>query len=247
MTRSDLTYVYCAVGGATAPRLPRRMPVMPDGARARVIPAGRGVWLVVASVPESTYGSHAITTQLADFDWVAATGTAHHGVIEALHRTRDVVPFRLFSMFTSDERASAQLARSAARIKKTLAAVRGREEWVLRVSAPPPGVANTSAEMSGAAYLAAKAASLSATAIDPALVRRATAIVTALAKLATRTHRGKDPVAANLLIDAAFLVPRSRRAAFVTRAKTLTRPLLALGARQSLTGPWPPYSFGARG
>ena len=49
----------------------------------------------------------------------------------------------------------------------------------------------------------------------------------------------------NLLLDAAFLIPKRRTE---TLRRTLTKEaqvLLEDGCQISLTGPWPPYSFAA--
>ena len=46
-----------------------------------------------------------------------------------------------------------------------------------------------------------------------------------------------------LLLDAAFLVPRSRTASFRGSAAKEARTLAPHGYTVTLTGPWPPYSF----
>jgi hypothetical protein len=56
-----------------------------------------------------------------------------------------------------------------------------------------------------------------------------------------RTPPAGGPV--RILLDAAFLVPAARAAAFRSAARALGRRLDAHGCALTLTGPWPPYNF----
>jgi hypothetical protein len=59
--------------------------------------------------------------------------------------------------------------------------------------------------------------------------------------------RQRPPVAVDggpaLLLDAAFLVPRTRTARFRQAVRAQARRLADQGLRIRMTGPWPPYSF----
>jgi hypothetical protein len=46
-----------------------------------------------------------------------------------------------------------------------------------------------------------------------------------------------------LLLDAAFLVPRSRAKRFNAAVRAQTKRLVPQGYAIALSGPWPPYSF----
>jgi hypothetical protein len=46
-----------------------------------------------------------------------------------------------------------------------------------------------------------------------------------------------------LLLDAAFLVPRSRAKRFSAAVRSQAKLLVPQGYGVSLSGPWPPYSF----
>jgi hypothetical protein len=46
-----------------------------------------------------------------------------------------------------------------------------------------------------------------------------------------------------LLLDAAFLVPRSQSRAFTALARREQRDLARKGYALTITGPWPPYTF----
>jgi hypothetical protein len=239
-----VTYVFGAIGGPVRPRLPRAMPKLPGSGPVRLIAAGRGQWLLVSTVPESKFGESQLAGAISDFDWVADCGTAHHGVIEAVHRTIDVIPFRLFTIFSTDERASSRLAASRAKIAAALKRVKGREEWVLRMAPAPVTSASAPGAVSGASYLAAKAAALKrGGAIPPAQKRAAAALLRDLGRLTDQSYKRTDADGPALLVDAAFLVKRSKQKAFVSAVSRGTKALAAQGSRVSLTGPWPPYSF----
>ena len=74
-----------------------------------------------------------------------------------------------------------------------------------------------------------------------AALRRAAA----LAADAVRGRASELPVQGGpLLLDAAFLVPRTRAARFRTHRRAQARRTRTRdGYRVTLTGPWPPYSF----
>ena len=66
----------------------------------------------------------------------------------------------------------------------------------------------------------------------------------ARAGLAKRRPTGELRVTgARLLLDAAFLVPRTHAAPFEALASHESRRLARQGDRLMLSGPWPPYSF----
>ena len=68
---------------------------------------GRGLWAVVSEVPLSTYGPAEVEAGLRNLEWVAEIAVAHEAVVEhfATRRGATVVPMKLFTMFTSFDRA----------------------------------------------------------------------------------------------------------------------------------------------
>jgi hypothetical protein len=184
---------------------------------------------------------------------VSRAAVAHEAVIESfLNSAIAVLPMKLFTIFTSDERAAAHVRVQRPRIDRLIARVRGAHEWSVRVviTAKAAKRAKTSAvePATGAAYLAGKKARRDAA---QELTTRARETVAALydrlsarARLATRRGASELPVAgAPLLLDAAFLVPRGRTAAFREYVRREARALAPQGYGLMLTGPWPPYSF----
>jgi hypothetical protein len=244
---SEYLYVYCAVEGK-----PAAWPDvgMPEGQRPRAIRVDDRISLVVSDVSAAVYHTDALESKLADLDWVAVAGAAHHAVVDALAEAGDVVlPFRLFTIFSTEARARATFAEAKAAIERAFDRVRGRQEWVLRISKPDPSrapapLASGTAPATGTGFLRAKAdARREALARAERVRQDAAASFDELAKLAdAATSRPVDP-AGNLLCDGAFLVKPARVADLRDALTRSAERLLGDGCPVSLTGPWPPYSF----
>jgi hypothetical protein len=226
---------------------------MPGGGAPRVLPLTATTSLIVASVPADTYKSGVIESRLTDLDWVARCGTAHHAVSDELATKHTVVPFRLFTLFSSEARVLSTLGRRQARIDEALEHVKGKSEWVLRVAKPgatgATGAtratgATGAAGASGTSFLQRKAAARQAAAEAATRVREGvTTTFDTLADIAAESKARPIDPALGLLLDAAFLVSSRQLPAFKRALTAAAAPLLEEGCRVSLTGPWPPYSF----
>ncbi len=243
---SEHVYVYCAVEG-----LPDALPGagMPNGEPPRAIRLQDAVSLIASTVPSAIYNAEALEPKLADIDWVAAAGAAHHAVIDALAESGCVVlPFRLFTIFSHERKALDTFRGAREAMDRAFARVRGRQEWMLRIGKPDPArVATpqaTETPATGTGFLRAKADARRETLARAERVKQdATAAFDAIARLAdAAASRPVDP-AGSLLCDGAFLVPPSRIDALRDALTRSAAPLLRDGCPVSLTGPWPPYSF----
>jgi hypothetical protein len=58
-----------------------------------------------------------------------------------------------------------------------------------------------------------------------------------------RRRAADDVEGTRLVLDAAFLLPPRRAAAFKRAARACAARLADLGYRLTLSGPWPPYNF----
>lgn len=253
MTRTA-TYVYCVVRSGAKPSTVRVPPGLPGGSRPAPLRLARSLWLIVADVPLRTYGPEALERGLRDLQWVADIAVPHEAVVEHFTRLRGttVVPMKLFTMFSSVDRAVAEIARKIDAIQDVVQLVAGCEEWgvrILRGPAAPVRTARPTAK-TGAAFLAAKKQVRDDTlerakrAADAA--EETFAELEALTRAAWRREAIPDGATAPPLLDAAFLVPVRQRARFRAAAKRLAARCAGTGAEMTLTGPWPPYSF-ARG
>jgi hypothetical protein len=239
-------YVYCAVESR-----PDALPVegMPDGGAPRAVALEPNVSLIVSDVPSGIYNAASVEPRLADLDWVAMAGAAHHAVVDALaHAGHVVLPFRLFTIFSSQDTALDTFTAALPAMRRAFERVRGRQEWVLRIGKPDPARAGAppadGAAASGTGFLRAKAEARREALARAERVRHdAQASFDAVAELAdAATARPVDP-SGSLLCDGAFLVRPSRVDALRDALTRSAELLLKEGCPVSLTGPWPPYSF----
>jgi hypothetical protein len=246
-----LSYVYCLVRAAR-PRVPARLAPVPEGDRVRLLDAGGGLWLVVSHVPAHAYDEAALKRGLTDLDWVSRRAVAHEAVVERFLRARSVLPMQLFTLFTSDDRALAHVARQRARLERVLARVERQHEWGVRVTlgeqAPAERPAAPDGDETGAAYLLRKRDQAGGHRARLTAARtQANRLYRTLAREATAAHRRLDveraAPASGLLVEAAFLVPATRTAAFRATLRRQARSVRRAGVGVSITGPWPPYHF----
>jgi hypothetical protein len=183
-------------------------------------------------------------------------------VVESFIAEAAVLPMKLFTIFTSDERALAYVRGEAPRIRAAARRVANQHEWGVRVildraraarartstTTTAGGPASAGTAPSGIAYLTRKKAQRDA---NTELAKHARDTVAALHdRLAARSSAAKRKAAGDLpmergplLLDAAFLVPRSRAKAFQSLVAREAKSLSRHGYGLTLTGPWPPYSF----
>lgn len=222
----------------------------------RLLEVERGLFLAVADAPLDRYGAAAIQRGLSDLDWVSRAAIAHEAVVESFINATAVLPMKLFTIFMNDNRALAHVRRERARIGAAAKRVANHREWGVRVVLDRARAAGVAASKraaagglrSGVAYLRRKKAQRDAA---TELADRARDTVAELydrlegrSKLAKRRSPSELPGAGGpLLLDAAFLVARTKEAAFRARVLREARSLHTRGYGVILTGPWPPYSF----
>jgi gas vesicle protein GvpL/GvpF len=252
------TYVYCVVAAQRRPRLARVPAGLPGAGKVRLLDVDSDLFMVVADAPLDRYGEAAINRGLGDLDWVSRAAVAHEAVVEAFVGETAVLPMKLFTIFTSDERALAHVRGQRQRLAGLVKRVANHQEWGVRVvldraravaaSQPARRTNAGRAPASGIAYLTSKKAQRDAAA---ELATRARDTVAALFdRLATGARAARRRTATELpmdsgplLLDAAFLVPRSRATAFQRLAAREAKSLERQGYGLSVTGPWPPYTF----
>ena len=244
------TYLYCVVRSAKRPSTTRVPPGLPGGTTPHVVAAGGSLWLVLSEVPLDRYGPERLETALRDLDWVAGIAVAHEAVVEHFARPKvtSVVPMKMFTMFSSEERAVAEMRSRRREIDGVARRIAGCEEWgvrvtrsaVLKAPQPAPDV------RSGTAFLKArKQIRDSARAAIEDAAGAAAAVFDELSPIAKDARRREPPPAGAIppLLEAAFLVPAGRRARFRGAARRAAKACAAAGAEMTLTGPWPAYNF----
>ena len=257
------TYVYCLVASARRPSLARVPAGLPGLGRPRVLDVdvrGNGTalsrYLIVADAPLNRYGEDVINRRLSDLEWVAQAAVAHEAVIESFVKAPAVLPMKLFTIFSSDERAVDHMRADARRIDAVIRRVANRLEWGVRVvlTAAAAAAARTrtpsqgGSVTSGKSFLMRKKAHRDASR-ELSLHARDTMEVlyerlAGKAADAKRRTSAELPVKAGpLLLDAAFLVPVSKSTHFRAAVQREARTLGRSGYHVTLTGPWPPYTF----
>ncbi|HUF78293.1 MAG TPA: GvpL/GvpF family gas vesicle protein [Thermoanaerobaculia bacterium] len=255
------TYLYCLVRRPEAPELAGAPQGVPGALPPRLLDVGDQLWLVAAQVPLPEYGEAEIASRLEDLSWVSERALAHEEMVEHFARAAPagapaetghwaLLPMKLFTLFASDERAVQHVAGELPRLRRVLDRVAGREEWGVRVRRSPERAAAAAGEApagrpaSGREFLAQKHRQLEAARRAPAEAREVAENAYArLVERAAEALRREPEAGTSLVLDAAFLVPRSDRGPFADAVAAVARELAGAACELTLTGPWPPYNF----
>lgn len=251
---TNATYVYCVVKSSRAPKL-GRVPAGLDGAeKTRLLDAGDGYHLVVTSAPLEHYDAAAIDAKLRDLDWVGGRAAEHQAIVEHALGLGTVIPMKLFTLFSTDERALEHVRKMKRSLDRVVERISGCEEWGLRILFDEARAARAAAEearakkvVSGTSFLLRKKA------LDDerrSLGARGAAEVDALydrvAKMVRSAQRRAAPnreLAGRVLLDAVFLVPHASVEKLKATVGASAEKLAEEGFDVTLSGPWPAYSF----
>jgi len=255
---ADATYVYCVTKGTRAPKLTRGPKGLVGTGAPRLLDVGDGYHVVVASAPLALYAGEKIDERLRDIDWVGERATEHEAVVEHVLASSTVVPMKLFTLFDSDDRARAHVEKLKKSLDRVVARIEGCDEWGLRVLFDETEAARviaanarTARPTSGTGFLERKKTLGDA---QRKLTTRAAgqadelyALAAEVARRATRRSAPSGELAARVMLDAVFLVPRTEVRRLQRAVGPIAERLAAEGFHVTLSGPWPAYSFiGAR-
>jgi hypothetical protein len=209
------------------------------------------LWLVVSTVPQRAYAEEVLDREMQRLEWIGERALAHEAVVEHFLGADAVLPMQLFALFMTDERAVDHVTRDRRRIDRILSKIAGQVEWGLRLTLDAEQKASApkrTRAASGADYLTAKRDVREASRERVTRARTdATRIYRKLVAEATAAERRADVDRAvpgsRVVLDAAFLVPARRAAAFRAAVRRHTGGLKGGGVAVALTGPWPPYNF----
>ena len=251
-----MTYAYCVIASPRKPSVARVPRGLPGASGVRLLEIDSGLYLAAADVPAREYDADAINRRLSDLDWVSRAAVAHERVVEAFPAAVAVLPMKLFTIFTTDERALDHVRAARPRLAAMVKRVGNHDEFGVRVildrakaaAARRKPAARKAAAASGIAYLTRKKAHRDA-AIELAEHARET-VAGLYDRLAARSRQARRRPASELpaengplLLDAAFLVARGRARAFRAEVARQARALSKHGYGLTLSGPWPPYTF----
>jgi hypothetical protein len=260
MLPSSAVYLYCLVRAARQPSMTRVPRGLEAATQPAAIKAAGTLWAIAAEVPLDIYGPSRLEPRLRDLEWVSEAAVAHERVVEHFARMRKatVVPMKLFTMFSSVDKAVADVRARRATLDRAMRHIAGCEEWGIRVTrsltqgaasgaAVRTASAGGSSGQGGAAFLVARK-----DARDAARAARVEAIAAAdqafqklqrAARDVRRRERRPEPGSNPPLLEAAFLVTVASRARFKAEARRQSVTCAKAGVEMTLTGPWPAYNF----
>ena len=248
---ASATYVYCIVSSSQPLNTTDTPPGPPGAGNARVLQIRPGRYAVVSDVPLDRFGTEPLARQVADLEWVSRVAVAHEAVTESFMSQADaVVPMKLLTLFTSDDRALEQLRSRWTRVEAVIRRLHKHEEWGVRLvfddSRAP--VDEATPLSSGRDYLKTKGRQRAATSARSSNMRKVAAgVIKALRPFARDARRRAVATPAGsrsrLLLDAAFLVPRVKAPRFRATTERQAKKIAPDGYALQISGPWPPYSF----
>jgi hypothetical protein len=254
MEGANATYVYCVVKARKGAK-PGRLPKGLEGAgKTRPVDAGDGYQLIVTTAPLALYGGEMIDAKLRDLDWVGGRAAEHEAVVEHMLKVGTVIPMKLFTLFTNDDRAIQHVHKMKRSLDRVVERIAGCEEWGLRILLDETRAARASARGAGAKKVATgtdfllrkKALDTERRTSDARATTAAHELYEDVAKIARRDQKRPAPnreLAKRVLLDAVFLVPSSSVKNLKTVVASSAKKLVPVGLDITLTGPWPAYSF----
>jgi hypothetical protein len=220
---------------------------MPGAGAPRALEVDRGLWAIVADAPLDRFSAEHLREQLQDLEAVSRHALAHASIVEYFFRRAPVVPLKLFTLFSGDERARRHLAGRKTQLRKLFARVRGLQEWGVRITTAQPEPRQADPPVSGRDYLEVKKR-LREEVSSPrrATVKEVDAALKTLSRLAAKVRKEKFPPPGRgraYVTGGSFLVEAKRRAQWQKQTSQLAASLARGGHRLELSGPWPPYHF----
>jgi hypothetical protein len=210
-----------------------------------------GVGALVSRLPQDRFSETALKARLEDLDDLEILARAHEAVLEAAMASGAVVPFRLCTIYSSAEPLNAMLEREAPALTAALERLAGSQELGVKAFlGTPAAVTAAGTPESGTEYLsrrrerrdAAESARESAEEVVAEIHARLSerAAAAALSRPQDRRLSGRE---AEMVLNAAYLVPIEGADAFRRVVEELGREHERDGLQLELTGPWPPYHF----
>jgi hypothetical protein len=185
---------------------------------------------------------------VADPQRLARLALAHHEILAEICASVDIVPIRLGGVVSGPNTARALLRDGAPRFRTTLSLIAGAVEFAVTMTDAGNRPVATVKASDGRSYLKGRAAVAQDVHARPQRVKATIRSVAAMLREGARTQ-GERPLPPQELgvpqrhFDAAYLVERSKVAAFLARCEAapdlLAADRLVLGVR----GPWPSYSL----
>jgi hypothetical protein len=224
---------------------------------------GDGLQAFVSSVPSGEFGEKELQENLNDLEWLRDRATAHQHVLESLSERGQIVPMRFCTIYESRDRVRHLLSTHGDVLRETLASIRGRSEWGVKMLCDvetlarriAPGSVDRSKtpagpEGEGTSYLLQRKE-------QEETSRR---VETYLAGVGERLHQTLDRFAeaftklppqspevrgddAFMPFNRSYLVPDELRDDFTRAVRAIQEEHGSHGLSIEVSGPWAPYTF----
>jgi hypothetical protein len=245
--QGQATYVFCIVHSRTAPSLRGVPDGIPGAGPPRLLSIDGDVWAVVADAPLDRFSEEQLQKRLQGLEVVSRHALAHASVVEFFFRGSPVIPLKLFTLFSSDDRVRQDLQSRRATLRRLFAELRGLEEWGVRIIAGEREGQSARLDGSGRDYLQSKKRLFDRQADRPrSLTREIQTAMNTLGKLAAKSRKENIPPPGPgrpFVTAASFLVSTKRRRVWQRQIRKLTSELAKRGHALEVSGPWPPYHF----
>lgn len=241
------TYAFCLVQSARRPSLRGVPDSIPGAGPSRLIRIDHDLWAVVADAPLARFSGDQLQEDLQDVEAISRHAVAHAAVIEFFFKRAPVIPLKLFTLFSADDRLHEHLQSRGPRLRKLFAELRGLEEWGVRVIAGEIESDAARSLRSGRDYLQVKKRLNDQSAAPPrATVKDVNTALKSLGRLASKLRKEAFPPPSRgrpFVTGGSFLVKAARRDQWKKEVAKLAAALAIRGHRLEVTGPWPPYHF----
>ena len=187
--------------------------------------------------------SDAISNNMENLEWLALHGVRHQQVVAEIFAAQTILPARFGTVFSGEPALLKNVQQRKRGLERVFAKISGAEEWGVKIfaeEAPAKPVAQQ--VRSGKDYLQLKSAKLkNRPERDRSGLQEFAAGLEKIALDSAPAGKvsGTQP---NLLWQATFLVPRSRRKPWDQALKGFVKKWSGK-RRIEVNGPWPPYSF----
>ncbi|MGH7466308.1 MAG: GvpL/GvpF family gas vesicle protein, partial [Longimicrobiales bacterium] len=142
---SEVVYLYGFVPHDASPPPPDLLGVA--AAPVRLLDLG-SVRAAVTNVPADAYASDRVESRLQDLAWVGEQGIAHERVVVWFADNSEILPARMFSLYSGDASLRAAVHDRLPEVASALNSLSGRREWNLKVAYDPDELARHGAEIS---------------------------------------------------------------------------------------------------
>jgi hypothetical protein len=224
----------------------------------------RDVCALVSHVSLHEYNEQTLHQRLADLAWLTARVMRHEAIVRAVRGFHPVIPVKFGTLYLSTTRVLEALQRHYQELRAFLTFIQDKEEWGVKVfaSGEPehtlPDASALTRELDGklatatpgeAYFLRKKRASLlrqhvlsHLDALSHEIYHQVLAGCLDGRRNTLRSQRATGK-AAEMILNAAFLLAQSQVGAFRHHLDALAARYACYGLTCEISGPWPPYNF----